>query len=149
MGVVLALVLGAAPASAVDYRPVQTLANNKCLDIADGGTSSLVQVWDCNGRYWQTWNYVNLGGNLYQIKSGMAGVNRCLTSRGHGMQAVMTTCANYDDQKWRAYNVGGSPHYWRSEAHGGCLDVKDGGRSNVVWVWQDCTLANNQLWRVA
>lgn len=126
----------------------------KCLDWRGGGTEPWVQMWACNAGTHQNWKYVQVAGStapLWEIRSLKPGyTNYCLSApNGLGVQVSMAPCNGSYAQFWikRVHNASWHSweNFWWAER---CLDVKDYGTSNVVWLYDCLTTQGNQMWKM-
>ncbi|GLW75432.1 hypothetical protein Kpho02_77290 [Kitasatospora phosalacinea] len=73
---------------------------------------------------------------------------RCLvvfSNGSHGSQAVLTQCANYDDQSWYVPGAG-SQGTIRNKYSGQCLTAQGGNNGAPAFTYQ-CTGLVDQQWR--
>lgn len=154
---IVALGFAAAPASAApaEAEEVGTLVVGQRIKSAAAGAAGKclrnagydVLMARCSGQRDQDWNYVHLGNNRYQIQTRVPdAIYRCLHANARAGRVYMTVCAGAD-VVWTPLNYDGGWHAWFNESRFLCMDVRDGGTSSTVQMW-DCNGQPQQKWHV-
>jgi hypothetical protein len=123
--------------------------SGKCLDYEGAGTGLYAQMWACNGGRQQDWNYVQVSGNVYEIRTRIANnPYPCVDgpSAQQGTRVVMTGCTT-TSSLWVAENFPNGWVRWRNYWSGLCMDVRGGGTTNVIQMWP-CLDQGNQKWHI-
>jgi len=128
--------------------PVQLDLGGKCLDDTVDSTANgnKIQIWTCNGKASQNWEYVPDGSpggaGTLQINGKCADI----TSRGtaNGTKIQLWSCTGAANQEWFLFGTAGA---LINPASGRCLD--DTGKSTTngtqVQIF-DCNDGTNQAW---
>jgi hypothetical protein len=99
----------------------------------------------------QNWRYVEVGGNVWEIRSLLPGPNvRCLSGfNGHGFQVDVDNCNGSNVQRWIRITYTSTWHGWVNLQYSSqCLDVAAHGTSSVVQLWDCISGQGNQKWKM-
>lgn len=112
---------------------------NRCLDVAYGGDSTKMQIWDCMpGAASQVFTQKPEGASQYSLlKSEVSGL--CLDINGgrmeNGNRVLAWTCHGGDNQRWRVDAASGHVHSKKDPRF--CLDnrgnTQAGGTEWGIW----------------
>lgn len=128
-------------------RSLELANGSRCLDAygpGNGGLTTPVELWDCNGGINQQWQF-NSNGTIQLVHNG----GRCLDANGTGNGANATNvwlwdCNGGPNQQWVRYPDGSI-----ALLNGGrCLDANgaaNGANGLQLWLW-DCNNGINQHW---
>lgn len=122
---------------------------NKCLDVAYGGDSTIMQIWDCKGYDSQKFSQRAKTTHAYQALVSEAG-GRCLDINGgamaSGTRVLAWSCHGASNQKWRYEASTGLVHSQKDSRY--CLDGRgntdaDPAATGREWgIWR-CTDSDN------
>jgi len=142
-------VVGPQPPGRVQFSgPVINRNSRKCLDVASSSRSQggNVQIFRCNGRLNQRWDFISLGRNEFAIRNQNSGMmlDVAVASRANDANVQQFPWNSSGAQRWR---MQGSQII--NVNSGKCLDVAyqsraDGGNVNQ---W-DCHRCDSQSWQV-
>lgn len=117
---------------------------NKCLDVAYGGDSTVMQLWDCQGGAAQTFAQRAVTVHQYKpLKNEASGL--CLDINGgsmsNGTAVIAWSCHSGANQQWRFEPSTGFVHSQKDPRY--CLDNRGATGAGAAWgIWR-CTDSNN------
>lgn len=122
---------------------------NKCLDVAYGGDSTIMQIWDCQGLDSQQFSQRVVTTHVYKSLVNEAS-GRCLDINGgsmaNGNRVLAWSCHGASNQKWRYEASTGLVHSQKDPRY--CLDERgntaaDPAGTGKEWgIWR-CTNSDN------
>jgi Ricin-type beta-trefoil lectin domain len=134
-----AIAVGAAPAQASGFSPINVWNSSHCLDNATENSAKL-QMWSCTGGAEQKW-LVGFNSQTSAFTFTNLNTTRCITAPSTGTGAVvMATCdASATDQQWRVFfadNPLGPPSglfdVWQNVSSNFCLSTPSVGNGTLL-----------------
>jgi hypothetical protein len=149
-------------AQAATYYNLVNYKANKCLSLADGGSTANgtnVVIYTCNGAAEQRWYLVESGAypGWYYIKNAKAGAGKCISvddggSTAKGAAMILWTCTGAEEQRWRFADEGGGWAEIQNFNSGHYMSLDDNGSTAnntrvIQWTW--VTPGPEQVWGLA
>ncbi|MBC7533358.1 MAG: RICIN domain-containing protein [Oligoflexus sp.] len=141
--------------SKIDVNKVYTFVashSGKCLDARGGSpeNGTVYQQFDCNGQIDQSFRFVNVKDDEYEIRAVNGG--RCVSSAGgkteNGNPMILWDCGGGSDQHVRLLPAKSGAYKVRFSNSGKCMDIQgDSSSENGKDVHQwDCGENADQAW---
>ncbi len=143
VGMLSALLFGAAPAQAATLYHIQNVNSKKCLLVQGAASNNPAVQTTCANYADQRWSFIQGQTGYVLIVNGSSG--KCLVSRTSESQAVQSGCnVSYSDQNFQL-GAAGNFAQLKNKATGQCL-VARGGSSGAPVVKTTCAGYADQFW---